>query len=88
MNWQLQRHDDRLIGKLSIEASSLQFEYLQNFVKGQGSIREVDRILDSIIQQPDFSAEQFLGEATYYLTLLKDNLMLYLQFVKEHVRKI
>ncbi|XP_020295016.1 uncharacterized protein LOC109860385 [Pseudomyrmex gracilis] len=80
----IQRHNDRLIGKLSIEASSLQFEYLQNFVKGQGSIREVDRILDSIIQQPDFSAEQFVAEATYYLTLLKDNLMYYLQFVKEH----
>lgn len=88
----LQRIDDKLIGTLNIEASSSQFEYLQNFINGQGSIREVDRILDNAIKQSEYSACHYMAEASYYFNLFtskaSDHLTYYLSFMKEHVRII
>lgn len=87
-NLAIQRIDDRLIGTLNIEASSSQFEYLQNFINGQGSIREVDRILDNAIKQSEYSACHYMAEASYYFNLFtskaSDHLMYYLSFMKEH----
>lgn len=88
----MQRIDDRLVGTLNIEASSSQFEYLQNFVNGQGSIREVDRILDNAIKQSEYSACHYMTEMSHYFNLFVNKtsefLMYYLSFMKEHVRII
>ncbi|XP_072761365.1 uncharacterized protein [Anoplolepis gracilipes] len=82
-NLAMQKDDDRLIGALSIEASSSEFKYLQNFVNGQGSIREVDRILDKIIKQSDYTACHYMTEMSHYFNLLSEHLINYLLFMKE-----
>jgi len=88
----LQRIDDGLIGTLNIEISSLQFEYLQSFLNGQGSIREVDRILINVIKQSKYSTYHYMAEASYYFNLFvnktSEHLMYYISFMKEHVRII
>lgn len=81
-NLAIQRIDDKVIGILNIEASSSQFEYLQNFVNGQGSIREVDRILDNVIKQPDYTMYHYMADMSRYL--LSEHLMNYLLIMKEH----
>ncbi|GAB1859285.1 Chloride channel CLIC-like protein 1 [Camponotus japonicus] len=81
-NLAIQRIDDKVIGILNIEASSSQFEYLQNFVNGQGSIREVDRILDNVIKQPDYTMYHYMADMSHYL--LSEHLMNYLLIMKEH----
>ncbi|XP_067207093.1 uncharacterized protein [Linepithema humile] len=83
-NLVIQKIDDRLIGTLSIEASSAQFEYLQNFVNNQGSIREVDRILASVISQSQYSACHYMTEASHYFNLLSEYLIHCLFLIKEH----
>lgn len=82
----MQRIDDKIIGILNIEASSSQFEYLQNFVNGQGSIREVDRILGNVIKQPNYTMYHYMADMSHYL--LSEHLMNYLLIMKEHVRII
>lgn len=82
----MQRIDDKVIGTLNIEASSSQFEYLQNFVNGQGSMREVDRILDNVIKHPDYTMYHYMADVSHYL--LSEHLMNYLLIVKERVRII
>jgi len=88
----LQRIDDGLIGTLNMEISSSQFEYLQNFLNGQGSIREVDRILINVIKQAKYSTCHYMAEASYYFNLFmnktSEHLMYYASFMKEHVRII
>ncbi|XP_011880489.1 PREDICTED: uncharacterized protein LOC105568987 isoform X2 [Vollenhovia emeryi] len=88
-NLAIQRIDDRLIGTLNIEAPTSQFEYLQNFVnQGQGSIREVDRILDSAIKQSEYSACHYMTEVSRYFNLFVSKASEYftycLLFLKEH----
>ncbi|XP_071582800.1 uncharacterized protein [Temnothorax nylanderi] len=87
-NLAIQRIDDGLIGTLNIEASSSQFEYLQNFVNGQGSIREVDRILNNAIKRSAYSACHYMAEASYYFNLFtskaSEYLMHYLLLMNEH----
>lgn len=83
-NLAIQRVDDnRLIGTLNVEASFSQFEYLQKFVNGQGSIREVDRILDNVIKQSDYTVCQYMTEMSRYFNLLSEHLMNYLLIMKE-----
>lgn len=88
----MQRIDDILIGTLNIEASASQFEYLQNFVNGQGSIREVDRILDNAIKQSEYSACHYMSDVSHYFNLfvnkVSEYFIYYLSFMKEHVRII
>jgi len=85
----LQKTDDGLIGTLNIEVSPSQLKYLQNFVDGQGSIREVDRILDNAIKQSEYSACHYITEMSYYFDLFtskaSEYLMYYLLLMKEHV---
>lgn len=69
-----------------MEASSSQFEYLQNFVKGQGSIKEVDRILDSVIKQSGYPAAYYVAEISYYFKILLELLIQCALVMKEHVR--
>ncbi|XP_011156525.1 uncharacterized protein LOC105193675 [Solenopsis invicta] len=87
-NLAVQRIDDRLVGTINIEASSSQFEYLQNFVNGQGSIREADRILNNAIKQSEYSACHYMAEVSHYFNLFMDKasdyLIYYLSFMKEH----
>ncbi|XP_011691350.1 PREDICTED: uncharacterized protein LOC105452160 [Wasmannia auropunctata] len=87
-NLAMQRNDDRLVGTLNIEMSSSQLEYLQNFVNGQGSIREVDRILDSAIKRPEYSACHYMAEASHYFNIFASKTseywMYYVSLVKEH----
>lgn len=84
-NLAMQKVDDKLIGTLNVEASFSQFEYLQNFIKGQGSIREVDRILDNVIkQQSDYSVCYYMAEMSHYFNLLSKYLMNYLLIMKDH----
>ncbi|XP_070525065.1 chloride channel CLIC-like protein 1 isoform X2 [Cardiocondyla obscurior] len=87
-NFAMQKIDDRLIGTLGIDMSSSQFEYLQNFINGQGSIREVDRILDNAIKQSEYSTCHYLAEAAYYFDLFTSKALQYwtycLLFMKEH----
>ncbi|EZA62267.1 hypothetical protein DMN91_004227 [Ooceraea biroi] len=82
-NLVMQRIDDRLIGMIGIEASSSQFEYLQDFVNGQGSMREVDRILGSVIKQSGSSTYQYMAEISHYLNVLSERLMHYVSLMKE-----
>lgn len=87
----MQRTDDRLAGTLNIEVFSSEFEYLQNFVNGQGSIREVDRILVNTITQSEHSVCDYMADAFYYFNLLLSNteyLTHYTSFMKNHVRII
>jgi len=88
----LQRINDRLIGTINMEISSSQFEYLQNFLNGQGSIREVDRILINVIKQSEYSTCHYMTEAFYYFNLFvnktSEYLIYYVSFMKEHVRII
>lgn len=88
----LQRTDDRLSGTLSIEVSPSQLKYLQNFVEGQGSIREVDRILDNAIKQSEYSACHYMTEMSHYFHVFASDaseyFMYYLSLMKEHVRII
>ncbi|XP_071636491.1 uncharacterized protein [Temnothorax longispinosus] len=83
-NLAIQRIDDGLIGRLNIEASSSQFEYLQNFVNGQGSIREVDRILNNAIKRSAYSACDYMAEASYYFNLFTSKASEYLMLMNEH----
>ncbi|XP_070161801.1 chloride channel CLIC-like protein 1 isoform X1 [Polyergus mexicanus] len=83
-NLAIQKIDDKLIGTLNIEASFSQFEYLQNFVNGQGSIREVDRILDNVIKQSDHSMSRYIAEISHYLKLLSKYLINCMLIMKEH----
>ncbi|XP_050451313.1 uncharacterized protein LOC126851411 isoform X1 [Cataglyphis hispanica] len=83
-NFAIQRVNDKLIGTLNMEASFSQFEYLQNFVDGQGSIREVDRILDNVIKQSDYTTSHYMTEMSYYLNLLSEHMMNCLLIMKEH----
>ncbi|XP_024891831.1 uncharacterized protein LOC112467431 [Temnothorax curvispinosus] len=83
--------DDGSIGRLNIEASSSQFEYLRNFVNGQGSIREVDRILKNAIKRPAYSAcdymavfSVFLSGASYYFNLFTSKASEYWTLMNEH----
>lgn len=83
----MQRTDDRLAGTLNIEVFSSEFEYLQNFVNGQGSIREVDRILVNTITQSEHSVCDYMADAFYYFNLLLSNteyLTHYTSFMKNH----
>jgi len=73
---------------INIEASSSQYVYLQNFVNGQGSIREVDRILGNIIKQSNLSTYQFMAEISYYFNIFSERLMHYISVMKERVRII
>ncbi|KAH0953030.1 hypothetical protein HN011_000902 [Eciton burchellii] len=82
-NLAIQRVDDRLVGMINIEASSSQYVYLQNFVNGQGSIREVDRILGNIIKQSNLSTYQFMAEISYYFNIFLERLMHYVSVMKE-----
>ena len=96
----MQRIDDRLVGALTIEVFSSELEYLQKFVNGQGSIREVDRILINAITGSEYSACDYMTEAFYYFNLLlsktsenliyyispTENLMYYISLIKYHVR--
>ncbi|KAG5306561.1 CLCC1 protein, partial [Acromyrmex insinuator] len=78
----MQRIDDRLVGTLTIEVFSSELEYLQKFVNGQGSIREVDRILINAITGSEYSARDYMTEASYYFNLLlsktSENLIYYI----------
>lgn len=69
-----------------MEASSSQFNYLQNFVKGKGSIKEVDRILDSVIKQSYYPASYYVVEISYYFNVLLELLIQYGSLMKEYVR--
>jgi len=73
---------------INIEASSSQYVYLQNFVNGQGSLREVDRILGNIIKQSNLSTYQFMAEISYYFNIFSEHLMYYVSVMKERVRII
>ncbi|XP_018302355.1 uncharacterized protein [Mycetomoellerius zeteki] len=87
----MQRTDDRLAGTLNIEVFSSEFEYLQNFVNGQGSIREVDRILVNTITQSEHSVCDYMADAFYYFNLLLSNteyLTHYTSFMKNHEAEI
>lgn len=79
-----QRVGDRLIGTFSVEASPSQLEYLQNFINGQGSIREVDRILESVIKPPQYSTCHYMAEMSHYFNLLTEHLTYYLSVMKKH----
>ncbi|KAG5346699.1 CLCC1 protein, partial [Acromyrmex charruanus] len=77
----MQKIDDRLVGTLTIEVFSSELEYLQKFVNGQGSIREVDRILINAITGSEYSACDYMAEASYYFNLLlskTENLIYYI----------
>ncbi|XP_012063628.1 PREDICTED: uncharacterized protein LOC105626947 [Atta cephalotes] len=94
----MQKIDDRLVGALTIEVFSSELEYLQKFVNGQGSIREVDRILINAITGSEYSACDYMAEAFYYFNLLlsktsenliyyispTENLMYYISLIKYH----
>lgn len=69
-----------------MEASSSEFNYLKDFVEGQGSIREVDRILDSIIKQSHYPASYYVSEMSYYFNVLLESLIQCTSVIKEHVR--
>ncbi|XP_070161802.1 chloride channel CLIC-like protein 1 isoform X2 [Polyergus mexicanus] len=73
----------RLIAVL-LSNLAIQFEYLQNFVNGQGSIREVDRILDNVIKQSDHSMSRYIAEISHYLKLLSKYLINCMLIMKEH----
>ncbi|XP_029162323.1 uncharacterized protein LOC114933907 [Nylanderia fulva] len=84
-NLAMQKVDDKLIGTINVEASLSQLEYLKNFINGQGSIREVDRILDNVIkQQSDYSMCYHMAEISHYCHLLLKYLMNYLLIMKDH----
>ncbi|KAL6259689.1 hypothetical protein P5V15_009605 [Pogonomyrmex californicus] len=87
-NLAMQKVDNGLVGTLSISMSSAQFEYLQNFVNGQGSIREVDRILDDMIKQSEYSTCYYMAEMFHYFDLfvskISDHWVHYLSLMKEH----
>lgn len=72
---QLQKVDDKLIGIIKIEASSSQFDYLQKFVNGEGSIREVDRILGSAIKESGLFMYRYMAEISYYFNILSEYFM-------------
>ncbi|XP_025157850.1 uncharacterized protein LOC105185035 isoform X2 [Harpegnathos saltator] len=83
-NLVVQEVNDNLIGTLSMEASSSQFKYLQDFVKGQGSIKEVDRILDSVIKQSNYPGSYYVTQTSYYFSILSESLIQYALIIKEH----
>ncbi|XP_032678393.1 uncharacterized protein LOC116847472 [Odontomachus brunneus] len=83
-NLVIERVDDKLIGTLSMEASSSEFNYLQNFVEGQGSIKEVDRILDNIIKQSHYPVSYYVSEMSYYFGVLSELLIQCTSVIKEH----
>ncbi|XP_014481554.1 PREDICTED: uncharacterized protein LOC106747975 isoform X2 [Dinoponera quadriceps] len=83
-NLDMQRVDDKLIGTLSMEASSSQYEYLQNFVEGQGSIKEVDKILVNVIKPPDYTASHVVTEMFFYFNELLELLIQCASIMKEH----
>lgn len=83
-NLDIHKIDGKLIGTLSLEASSAQFEYLQNFVNNQGSIREVDRILSNVIKQSEYSACHYMAEVSHYFNLLSEYLTHCFFLLKEH----
>ncbi|XP_018348354.1 PREDICTED: uncharacterized protein LOC108752180 [Trachymyrmex septentrionalis] len=92
-NLEMQKIDDRLIGTLNIKVFPSELEYLQKFVKnGQGSIREVDRILTNAIVGSEYSACDYMAEAFHYFNLLlsktSENLMYYISLIKDHWDRI
>lgn len=75
-----------MIGIIKIEASSSQFDYLQKFVNGEGSIREVDRILGSAIKESGLFMYRYMAEISYYFNILSEYFMYNASLMMERVR--
>ncbi|KYN03680.1 hypothetical protein ALC62_05376, partial [Cyphomyrmex costatus] len=78
-NLMMQKVNEKYTGILNIEVSSLDFEYMQKFVDGQGSIREIDRILKNTIKRSETSICNYMIEASHcFNSFLDKTLMLYI----------
>lgn len=78
----MQGQDDKIIGTLNMEATFSQYKYLQNFVEGEGSIKDVDKILENVIKEPNHILPYYIAvEISYYTNILLTNILKLIPYI-------